>query len=229
VTGADREQLRAEILAAIPPWYSPWLHLALPASAALAVAWAALSELEDVRAWQLACLPLLALGANAGEWHAHRGVMHRRTKLLEAFYRWHTPVHHAVFAPGDMAVRAPRELWLVLLPALALPVLLAVAAPIAALLAVLGGRNLGLLWLALVMLQFGAHEAIHLACHLPARGWPARLMPLSALRRHHEHHHAPRAVARCNFNVTLPLWDVFRGTTWRPRPVPAGVPARRRA
>jgi sterol desaturase/sphingolipid hydroxylase (fatty acid hydroxylase superfamily) len=40
----------------------------------------------------------------------------------------------------------------------------------------------------------------------------ARLRATRALRRHHERHHAPER--RWNFNVTVPLWDVLRGTLW---------------
>jgi hypothetical protein len=37
------------------------------------------------------------------------------------------------------------------------------------------------------------------------------------LRRHHAVHQAPELMQKWNFNVTLPLWDLVRGTVYRGR------------
>ena len=228
VTGASREQLRSQFLAGIPSWYSPALHLALPSLVALAVASVALSLLHGVAAWQLACVPLFLVAANALEWHLHRDVLHRRVRFLSALYLRHIPGHHAIFVADDLALRDRRELRLVLLPGLAPPVILALATLPAAALGALAGRNLGLLWLATASLYLVAHEAAHLACHLPA-GPLDRLPGLAPLRRHHRHHHAGVLGARWNFNVTLPLWDAVQGTRWRPGALPLPTPIPRHA
>jgi sterol desaturase/sphingolipid hydroxylase (fatty acid hydroxylase superfamily) len=39
-----------------------------------------------------------------------------------------------------------------------------------------------------------------------------------ALRRHHAVHHDPELMQRWNFNVTVPLWDLVRGTIHRAGP-----------
>lgn len=223
VTGASREQLRSEILARIPRWYSPTFHLAFPSLVALGAASVAFSLLQDVRAWELALVPLFLVAGNAIEWHVHRGVLHRRVRYLETLYLRHTPMHHAVFVAGDMAIRDARELRLVLLPALAFPALLAMAAPVAVGLSVAGQRNLGLLWIATVVLYLLAYEWLHLAYHLPPNGPIRGSWLIARLRRHHQRHHTPRLMSRWNFNVTVPLWDHLRGTVWRPQGVPAGA------
>jgi len=171
--------------------------------------------LPDFR--NLGVIARLLVAVNAAEWHAHRGVLHRRVKLLEVFYLRHTPLHHALFVPGDMVLRSPAELRLVLLPALALPLVLVVNVPITLALAALGQRNLGLLWLAVVAFAFAAHELLHVAYHLSPERWPGRSRLITFLRHHHEHHHVPHLMAHWNFNATVPLWDLLRGTWWRPR------------
>jgi sterol desaturase/sphingolipid hydroxylase (fatty acid hydroxylase superfamily) len=148
-------------------------------------------------------------------------------KPFEAFYVRHVPVHHALFVPGEMALRGLREVRLVLLPGVALPVLLAVSAPIAAGLVLAGQRNLGLLWLATAALHYLVFEGLHLAYHLPEESWLGRTRMLALLRHHHERHHSPRLKSRWNFNVTLPLWDLVRGTLRRPHAVPRAAPVRR--
>ena len=35
------------------------------------------------------------------------------------------------------------------------------------------------------------------------------------LRRHHALHHDPKLMQKWNFNVSLPLWDLVRGTIAR--------------
>ncbi|MFT3915466.1 MAG: fatty acid hydroxylase [Anaeromyxobacteraceae bacterium] len=225
VTGAGRSELRSHLLAGIPGWYSPGLHLASPSLVALGVASVALHLLQDVTAWQLAFVPAFLVVGNVVEWHVHRGVLHRRVRFLETLYLRHTPMHHAVFVSEDLAIRDRRELRMVLLPALAFPGLVALMAPLAIALAALGQRNLGLLWIASAVLYLLAYEWLHLAYHLPPDSWVGRLPGIAFLRRHHQRHHAPHLMARWNFNVTVPLWDLVKGTVWRPHGAPV-VPTR---
>ena len=44
MTEASRAELRADLLSRIPSWYSPWLHLAFPAVAGIALCAFALAE-----------------------------------------------------------------------------------------------------------------------------------------------------------------------------------------
>jgi sterol desaturase/sphingolipid hydroxylase (fatty acid hydroxylase superfamily) len=224
MTQASRAELRAELLSRIPPWYSPWLHLAFPAVAGLAIAALALSRLDRLQAWQLALVPVFLAFGNMVEWHVHRGLLHRRTRFLEALYVRHTPQHHAVYVAGDLAIHDPRELKLVLLPAYGVLAVLAATSPITVGLALLGQPNLAALWVASVVLYVLSYEWLHLAYHLPEESPVGRLRPIRLLRRHHQLHHAPHLMQRWNFNVTLPFWDLVRGTVHR-APVPTGEPA----
>lgn len=228
MTHASRAALRADLLSRIPRWYSPWLHLAFPLVAGVAIAAIALSFVEHLRAWELAFVPLFLAVGNAIEWHAHRGLLHRRTWPLGVLYVRHTPQHHAVYVADDMFIRDWRELKLILLPAYGVVAIALVSSPVAILLAAAGERNLSALWVASTVLYVLTYEWLHLAYHLPADGAVGRLRVTRWLRRHHQRHHAPHLIQRWNFNVTLPLCDLLRGTVWRaPDEAAAGAVPRR--
>lgn len=229
MTQTSREELRADLLSRIPRWYSPWLHLAFPALAGMAIAAFALSRIEDLRAWQAALVSVFLVVGNAIEWHAHKGILHRRTRFLEQLYVRHTPQHHAVYVADDMFIREWRELKLVLLPAWGVLGIIVLSSPVAVLFAELHQTNLAALWVASVVLYVLSYEWLHLAYHLPAEGAVGRLRVTRWLRRHHQRHHSPQLMQRWNFNVTLPLWDHVRGTVWHPADVAVGSAMPRRA
>lgn len=229
MTQASREDLRRELVSRIPPWYSPWLHLAIPTVTGIAIVAFALAWIEDLRAWQVALVPLFVVFGNAVEWHAHRDLLHRRTWPLPILYERHTPQHHALYVSEDMNIRDWRELRFVLLPAYGVVALVAVTSPITVALWLAGQPNLAALWVASVVGYVLTYEWLHLAYHLPADGFVGRLWLTKWLRRHHQTHHHPPLMQRWNFNVTLPIWDHVRGTVWRARaeaarhPVPGRV------
>jgi sterol desaturase/sphingolipid hydroxylase (fatty acid hydroxylase superfamily) len=206
--------LRDRLIAAIPPGYSPGLHLAFPSCVGIGAVIAAALLLRDLRAVELVTIPAVFLFSNGAEWRAHRDLLHRRTKPLEVLYDRHTE-HHRVYTTDDMAIRDRREFRLVLIPAYGILAVAAAAAPAPIVLVLLGLRNVALLWLATALAYVVAYEWLHLAFHLPPTSFFGRLRLVARLRRHHAVHHDPRLMLRWNFNVTFPIWDWVRGTTWR--------------
>jgi len=233
MTHASRAELRAEMLSRVPRWYSPVAHFLSPALAGLVIAGFALSRVDDLRAWQVALVPAFLMFGNAVEWHAHRGLLHRRTRFLEVLYVRHTPQHHAMYVADEMAIRNWTEVRFVLLPGYGILAILAATSPIAFLFFWIGQPNLAALWVASVVVYVLSYEWLHLAYHLPEDSPVGRIPIVQRLRRHHQLHHAPHLMQRWNFNVTLPLWDLFRGTVYRPSPAlpqaPHHAPAARRA
>jgi hypothetical protein len=227
MTEAARSELRADLLSRVPRWYSPLLHFVIPALSGVAIIAFALSRIHDLRAWELAPVPVFFVFSNAMEWHAHRDVLHRRTWPLGLLYLRHTPQHHAIFVAEDMFIREWRELKFVLLPAWGVLAMLVLGSPVAVLLVLAGAPNLAALWVATIIGYILLYEWLHLAYHLPAEGRIGRLRVTRWLRRHHQRHHAPHLMQRWNFNVTIPLWDHLRGTVWRPEGEAADVVPRR--
>jgi Fatty acid hydroxylase superfamily len=210
-----REQFRQEVLDQLPANYSPVLHLVFPSVVgvlAIAVSLAMLHR-PDTLDWYF--VPLVLMMSNAVEWRAHKHVLHKRTKPFELLYDRHTPVHHRVYMTDDMAIRSRREFGLVLIPPYGILLILAVTVPIAGLLWWAHQTNLACLFVATTTFYVVSYEWLHLAYHLPTDSFIGRMRLIQKLRRHHALHHDPRLMQRWNFNVTLPLWDWVRGTTYR--------------
>ncbi len=210
-----REAVRARWHAAIPSWYSPWAHLGFPTIVGLGVIAWSLLRLHDLHAWQLAIVPITWVVSNAVEWRAHRDVLHKRTWPLQELYDRHTPNHHVVFISGDMALRSAREFKFVLVPFYGIVAILVMVFPIALGLSWFGHGNVSALFLATTMGYTLSYEWLHLAYHMPEDSFVGRLPVVGLLRRHHATHHDPALMRRWNFNVTVPLWDWVRGTTYR--------------
>ena len=227
MTKDARSEIRADLMAHVPRWYSPTAHLLGPAIGGLAIVAFALSRVHDLRAWELALVPLFLVASNAIEWHAHRDLLHRRTWPLELLYQRHTPQHHAIFVADDMFIRDWRELKFVLLPAWGVLTIPIVASPPAILFWLAGAPNVAALWIATTVGYALMYEWFHLAYHLPADGPIGRLRVTGWLRRHHQRHHSPHLMQRWNFNVTIPLWDHQRGTVWHPEESSAHAMPRR--
>ncbi len=211
---ARRESLRAELVARIPWWYSPWGHLAFPSLVGLGLIAAAIALLDRPSALELLTVPVVLVLVNLNEWHIHRNILHRRSWPLEVLFWRHTPEHHVVFVRDDMAMRSTREFRLVLIPFYGILAIFVTTLPITAALWVLVSRNVALLWVASTMGYVVAYEWLHLAYHLPATNPIGRSRLVALLRRHHAVHHTPELMQRWNFNVTIPLADWLLGTIW---------------
>ena len=211
-----REQLRARMLAAIPSWYSPTAHMLGPSLLGITlVTLAVVFFVHDLRAWQFSAIPFLFVLSNAVEWRAHKHALHRRTPGLEPLYDRHTPIHHRLYITNDMAVRDRREYRIVLMPAFAILVVAGTQIPIVALLALLAGRNFAVIAFATSMGYVVLYEWLHLAYHMAPDSWIGRRKLIQVLRRHHATHHAPELMQKWNMNVSIPLWDWVRRTTYR--------------
>jgi len=206
------DAFRARLEAAIPRWYSPWGHLAGTVGVGVAGLAVALWHLHAPRLTELATVPATFVFANLVEWLAHRHLMHERRRPLTVLYDRHTPEHHRVFRYESMAIRTPRELRLVLIPAAGVLGILLLAAPVAVGCARVFGGNVGALFLLTSALYVLGYELSHLAYHLPETSLVYRIRVLRALREHHARHHIPRLMQHANFNVTVPLWDIVFGT-----------------
>jgi len=212
----SRETFREAARAKISPRYSPMLHLLVPATVGLGLIAAALASLRDVRWWELLLVPFVYVLSNAVEHRAHRLALHRRTPGLTVLYDRHTPVHHRIFVARDMAIRDRREFALVLLPSFGILAIFAMTAPLTVALWSCE-RNLACLFVATTMFYVLTYEWLHLSYHLPPTHPVGRLAIIRRLRQHHATHHHPALMQKWNFNVTVPLWDWVRGTTYPER------------
>lgn len=221
----SRERFRAEALANVPRWYSPWLHLAGTTGVGLCAIAVALPRLHQLTLLELSTVPIVLFVANVGEWHAHRNLLHRRWRPLATLYDQHTARHHRIYRYGDLQIRGFRELRFVLIPPTGVLAIVLAATPAAALAGWVFGANVGWLFLLTAALYVVGYEISHLAYHLPQESFIGRLRLVRVLREHHALHHDPRLMQRYNMNVTIPLAD-YLFKTMAPRELVADVRAR---
>jgi hypothetical protein len=214
--GSIHERQRGAILGNIPGWYSPGLHLTIPTVLGLTAMIASLFFVHALRPLELLAVPLTLLLAFGFEWRAHQLVLHRRMPGMGVLYDRHELQHHVVFTYDDLAMRAPRELWLILMPAYAVVLVFLLDLPLALLTARLFGVNAGCLFMVTSMAFFLSYEWLHCAYHLPPGSFVGRLSVIARLREHHRRHHDPRLMKRWNFNVTVPVFDWVHRTVWSP-------------
>jgi hypothetical protein len=222
---SKRDKVRAEALARIPWWYSPYGHLAFPSAIGLGMIALAITLLDQPTGLELLTVPLVLLLININEWHIHRNMLHRRTWPLEVLFWRHTPEHHVIFVRDDMAMRQTREFRLVLIPFYGIIAIFFTTLPITVALWFLVSHNVALLWVASTMGYTVAYEWLHLSYHLPATNPIGRSPLIGFLKRHHAMHHTPELMQKWNFNVTVPFADWLLRTTYR-GPLPDRVEAR---
>ncbi|HEX6276292.1 MAG TPA: sterol desaturase family protein [Polyangiaceae bacterium] len=206
------QAFRRRLIRKVPAWYSPWAHLAGTVGVGVATLCAAAPRLEGPAPSDFITIPVALVFANLVEWLAHKHLMHHRRRPFTVLFDRHTPEHHGVYGYETMAIEDPRELRLVLIPALGVLGIVLLAAPAALVAGLLVNDNVGWLFLMTAAVYVVGYELSHLAYHLPERSLVYRLPFLRALREHHARHHHPELMQKANFNVTLPLFDALFGT-----------------
>jgi hypothetical protein len=215
-TVLSREALRRKIVEETPSWYSPGGHFLFPSVVGLTIIALCVRSLTHPTIWQLLTLPISFIASNAFEWRAHKYALHRRTRLAAVLYDRHTPVHHRLFVTDEMAVRDPREVRLVLMPAFAIVAVFVLVLPVFALLWTLLSWNTAALFMAASMGYVLLYEWLHLSYHLPTDSFVGGMRLIALLRRHHATHHDPTLMQKWNMNVSIPLWDLVSGSIYRP-------------
>jgi hypothetical protein len=203
---------RRRLIRKVPAWYSPRAHLAGTVGVGLATLFLAAPRVVGPTSTDFVTIPVAIVFSNLVEWLAHKHLMHHRRRPFTVLFDRHTPEHHRVYGYETMAIEDPRELRLVLIPALGVLGIVLLAVPAALVAGLLMNENVGWLFLMTSAVYVVGYELSHLAYHLPERSLVYRLPFLRALREHHARHHHPELMQKANFNVTIPLGDLLFGT-----------------
>ena len=172
--------------------------------------------------WSIVWLRYMMRGAigRCIEWMVHRNPMHRPI-APRIMYRNHTMLHHIAFTDGNMDIKHPVELGLIMMPWYTMIGLFVVASPVMVLAGLWRGPGLAGVFLLGAVLYFLFYETLHALYHLPDATLDRLVLGRSglfrAMQRHHAHHHVLRRMSAANFNVTVPLWDWVFGTREPPR------------
>jgi sterol desaturase/sphingolipid hydroxylase (fatty acid hydroxylase superfamily) len=209
---ARREARRREMTDRVPARYSGRAHWAfINLTTALGIGFC-LVQVDRGPWWEWLFVPGFFVFANAFEWWIHRGPMHHPTRGMRILYERHTLQHHVFYLADDMEFRNPRELFYIVFPPLALPILLLVNLPIPLMLGRLLSENIAWLFFASVLAYYFVYEWFHFVHHLSRESWLGRRALVGWLRQHHTRHHELERMEQGNFNVSFPLWDWLLGT-----------------
>lgn len=206
------EAQRQAILDQVPPNYPGRLHFVYLNLLGGGSVVACLMQVRSPVWWEWLTIPLAFLFANAAEWRLHYGPMHHSIPGLREIYQRHAKSHHVVYTHDRMGFTHPRELRWVLFPAWALPIFIALVAPLAYGLGRLATPNVGYIFYATCIGYYVFYEWLHTLYHVPEERWIARRGWVRHLRQLHQQHHNPALMGVGNFNITFPIWDAVRGT-----------------
>lgn len=207
-------------VAAYRPWfrthvqprrYYPRLHGLVHLGPPLAVCVFAARSLSQVTAWQWLMVPAGLLFGSAFVYWFHRHVLHRRTRWAAFAYERHTLQHHRFFDYEHITLEQPGDWHVTLFPWWAGLVLAALSLAIGTGLDQVGNHNVAMFVMLLLPLYLLLYEGVHSVSHLADEHPLARLVVLRHLREHHRLHHDPTLMGHYNFNIVLPLFDLWCG------------------
>ena len=142
----------------------------------------------------------------------HVRTLHHRVFPYAPFER-HTQ-HHAFFGYETMAVDDLAELFWVMFPPWALPLMIASMLPMFAALYALVSPNAAWIFLLGALVYYATYEISHSLAHLPEAHALAGTGWVRAISHHHRVHHDPRLMKRWNFNFAVPIFDRLFGTLY---------------
>jgi hypothetical protein len=215
-----REQTRQKIfrkqfVEATPPRYRGEIHLLTTLVITGGTIAFCAFQLRAPTLWEWMLLVPIVLLGNWVEWAAHRYILHRPVKGLEAVYKRHCTVHHQFFTHHDLSYKGHKEWRALLFPPLASLAFLLAALPFAALAGWLISANAGFIVMLTMASYYLLYEGLHTLSHLEDKDYPwLRRVPLiNTVRRMHTKHHVLGFMQTRNFNLTFPICDALFGTS----------------
>ena len=209
-----QHKFREQYKAAISPYYSGLLHIAVMYGVGLGAIWWSVGRLENATWEWLLVIPVFLAG-NFVEWAMHRYVMHRLVDVfaLRAIYDRHTRQHHQYFTDNDASIDTVREFRIVFFPLRVLAVFATAGLFLGYVASLAINPNAGYILFITMVGQYLIYESFHYCCHVH-ENWFVRNMPfINTIRRHHTAHHNQGIMMKCNMNLTFPIADWFMGSS----------------
>lgn len=212
---ARQKQFREKFIEETPAWYRGEYHLAFMLTVTFGTIWFCWTGIENATALEWLVIIPMALFGNFIEWSAHRYILHRPVKGLEAIYKRHCAVHHQFFTDHDLSYNGHKDWRALLFPPFAPVGFILAAVPPALLLAAIWSANVGYIAVLVMAVYYLMYEGLHTLSHLEDDEHPwLRHVPLvNTIRRMHRVHHDLGQMQTRNFNLTFPICDALFGTS----------------
>lgn len=193
-------------------WVSDW-HIGYTLVFCIAGMIVPLLFLSSPKPNEFLIIPIAFLVANFVEYVIHRWPLHHKYKGLEFMLDLHM-LHHDYFDETTYQIDRYEDFGMVVFPPIVLNMLAAVVAPaFCAVVWLLLGMNMALLFYATVMGYYLLMQILHVVTHLPEGHWIANLPGMRYLWVHHKIHHTRNRMIKVNFNFIVPIADVLFGTS----------------
>ncbi|WP_444898795.1 sterol desaturase family protein [Microbulbifer sp. VAAC004] len=209
----DAAPFRAGYRARVKGRYHGWLHLMGILAIGAGVCIYCMFQLDLLKTWELLVIPAGTVIYNFSEYASHRWAGHKKIRIAGLFYRRHTGDHHSFFSPPLFSIDSTRDWRIVLFPTYLTATLALVIAPILGyFFSILFSMNAGYLLIVTMVVNHLGYELLHLGYHQPQNHWFHRVPVLRELAQLHRIHHQRKWMNECNFNLTIPLFDLLLGT-----------------
>ena len=169
--------------------------------------------LVDPRPIDFLVIPAAFIVANFVEYIIHRWPLHHKYTGLEFMLDLHM-LHHDYFDETTYSIDRYEDFGMIVFPPIVLNMLAMVVTPaFCAVVWLLLGRNMALLFYATVMGYYILMQLLHVLTHLPESHSMAHLPGIRYLWIHHNIHHTRNRMVKVNFNFIVPIADIVFGTS----------------
>lgn len=194
-------------------WYSAKAHYIATTCLSLPLIIYALYKFETLKALDFLVIPIFILFATLFEYLVHRYLLHRQVWFFKTPYVEHTLRHHFFFTHQAIEATQSADFERVFFPVWGVALIqYTIVLPASFVIGYFFSHNAGYLSLVIGALFFFLYETIHMITHLPRKYWVFKIPGMLFLREHHRAHHHKGKMAKNNFNIVLPVWDVIFGT-----------------
>lgn len=165
-------------------------------------------NIHDLNPHELLTIPVIFILGNFIIYFLHRFVLHQRIPFFDYGYKKHTLMHHHYFTDQLYGFDSLLDLDVIMFPFWFVFLLSLVVAPILGLIAlILFTKNVSLLTVIMVNVNFLAYELVHYCSHLDADSWIHRIALFRFMRNHHRLHHEMTLMSEKNFDIIVPFFD----------------------
>lgn len=159
------------------------------------------------------------------EWTLHRFIMHKNLKFFSYPFKSHAIVHHTLFkADASYHVQDKKDKHLVPMAWWNAPLLWCIHIPLFLGVQYLAGVPIFWGIMISIILYYAAYEYMHWCMHIPKNRHVEHSPLFYKLNGHHLLHHR---YMHKNFNVVMPLADLFLGTLMIRSPISFAQPTGR--
>jgi hypothetical protein len=169
------------------------------------------SRITEFRYNYLILFPFYFILCNLFEYVLHRFPMHRKIKGLEFLFE-HVTIHHNFFTQKFNFYKQPKDYMAAILPLLYFVFISIAFFILAIFIYLISDLNNALFFESVIYCYYFMYEVLHFSYHSPNGSFLKKVPFIKNLSKFHLQHHRTDLMAKNNFNITIPLFDIIFDT-----------------